>query len=395
MLLIPPQTSFTWALHYKSLGGFEFGCYLRLCHVVSAKKHPYINAFIPSHLLTSPSVGRLPFMHASENVKLIWEQYLSLVIGGSKGPFHKRSTDDVIDSLTQEACVLFPFGFPSENWTPDYSPIEKYNSFFSRIYRRTPPVPISSRWYTTESSCFYYYSIYLFGLLDNFLLHTIPRHWPGDNFRSIEDNAAYAEVVKNRIARLRTYVSSFNFVRDSVVGMVTSFPRWKFVQELERVEDKTLNRIVGVNSAVNSFLNESNLILSCQNLLAEQILAREDVSGLLRLDVYRGLLSSALYLAIKYHPYKSSFWQCVTSNSDPTRYIERSFDRKCCSETGTTVKIDRERSRLSKEKLEVSDGLLKTTISSMSSTCRKKGFTHGISQWRLALVGIPRKHSYF
>ena len=107
---------------------------------------------------------------------------------------------------------------------------------------------------------------------------------------------------------------------------------------------------------------------------------------IIEVDVYCILLVTALYLPIKYHPLKSPFRHPAIAGSDPSNYIDRSFHNRCCSETGTVVKISLERARLSESKLEASDSLLKTSMVSASASCRKKGFTHDVAPCILLLV---------
>ena len=347
-----------------------------MCHVVAAKKHHGLYSFIPTRLLTSPPIDNLLIPETPTNDRILWELFLPLVLSGSKGPFLLRAVEDYIQDLVTTATKLFPFGLPSRDWTPSHGTIVEYNSFLSRIYRRTPVVPISTRWYTVESSAFFYYSMYLFDVLDNFILDTVPHHWPGDGYQEIDDEKAYKDVVKTRITRLRTYVASFNFIRDSVVAMITSFPRWRMVRKLESIGEVETQSACGIIKALDSFRHETITILSCGHPLAEAILQRECKDGTLRIDVYRGLLTASLYMAIKHDPLKSTFWQTVLAKADPLPFIERNFDRGCCSETGTIAKITKERSRLTDSPLQVSDSLLATSITSLSATCFKKGFMH-------------------
>ena len=128
--------------------------------------------------------------------------------------------------------------------------------------------------------------------------------------------------------------------------MITSFPRWKFVQKLDSSKDKPSDRTDGILPALKYFQSETELILSCGNPLAEALLDREDTNGLLRLDVYRGLMVAALYLSLKYIPLKSTFWQSIIQGNDPSSCIQKNFNYSCCSESGTIGKIQKRKKTL-------------------------------------------------
>ena len=72
--------------------------------------------------------------------------------------------------------------------------------------------------------------------------------------------------------------------------MLTSFPRWGMMGELESIGDSRSTTDAGIVEALDSFRLGNFSILSCSNPLAEDILAREDNDGTLRLDVYRGVI---------------------------------------------------------------------------------------------------------
>ena len=146
-----------------------------------------------------------------------------------------------------------PFGFPIDARLLIYGTLEGYNSFLARLYRSTPPSPLSSRWYTTDACAFFYYCMRLFGILGNFALNAAPRHRHGDIFREIEDDKKYLEIAHKRITRLTPYLPSFNFTRDSAVAMVTSFPSWKLARQIESVDETKMGATIGIEADLGAF----------------------------------------------------------------------------------------------------------------------------------------------
>ena len=69
-------------------------------------------------------------------------------------------------------------------------------------------------------------------------------------------------------------------------------------------------------AAIQGFEKETVEIAERGNLSTEALLVSEDIDVRLRLEVYRGLLTSALYVAEKRRPVEDSFWTAILSGGE-------------------------------------------------------------------------------
>ena len=168
-------------------------------------------------------------------------------------------------------------------------------------------------------------------------------HCPGDQFVEIEQAENYQASVSTRMSRLKQYLVSYHYVLDSILAMTTSIPRWKFAQTLETASKSNPALMKGLLCATKELKRQTDNILNCGNALVEALLTREPYEKYLRLEVYRGLLRTALYVHDKSFDAHDSFWSTLMSDADISSQIHDNFSRTCCSATGTVAKIHIER----------------------------------------------------
>ena len=287
-----------------------------MSHVVNAHKTYNFPRFLPARFSLLPDLDIIVDMEVSPEVRIIWSAFLHSVLSGSKGPFYKLHSNEMLDSLVLKACRLFPLGLPGNSWIPLYAPTTEYEEFFKRLFKRTPPTPVSERWYTTEAPAYYFYAMTIFDILPLFLDNTTMRHFHGDNFFQNDDRAGYAKAVAGRLFRLRNYLTTEDYIRDSVLAMVSSIPRWTFVRLLETPDCVGSPSMKGLLAAINGFEKDTIDILTCKNFLSEALIARESIDIKLRFAIYRGLQTAALYLAEKHRSNEDTFWASVLQGGD-------------------------------------------------------------------------------
>ena len=73
-------------------------------------------------------------------------------------------------------------------------------------------------------------------------------YWPGDQYTEIEQRHEYESCIKNRMDRMRAYLTSFDYIRDSVVAMVSAIPRWRFVRALDSLDTANPGLVKGLSS---------------------------------------------------------------------------------------------------------------------------------------------------
>ena len=104
---------------------------------------------------------------------------------------------------------------------------------------------------------------------------------------------------------------------------ISSIPRWSYSQQLdfnpedeppnedcldfdEKFEFATLPiKARGIGRAQKALLNESRRIFRGKNELVEHLLRKDDPTGLIRLQSWKSICASAVYLAHKNLPYTS------------------------------------------------------------------------------------------
>ena len=107
-----------------------------------AATYPADDTLKKSFVVTPPYIGR------------IWERFISLVCG-QRGPHTRRGVHDEISELAKKCAILWPNGppKPNERWqcAQNVNPNEYWKTL-SQIFRRTVPIPVTSRWYDPVTS---------------------------------------------------------------------------------------------------------------------------------------------------------------------------------------------------------------------------------------------------
>ena len=192
-LTLSRSTRFAKRTILTSLSLYGFGNYLRLSHVVNARKTFDFKRFLPRRFELLPTLTLILDVVATPDVRTIWSSFLRYVTMGMKGPFRKVKQSDTLDNLVEIACKLFPYGLPDNTWTPVHAHMIEYEKFFTALYRKTPPTPIATRWYSVEAASYYYFSMAIFEVLPLFVDGAKISHFPGDDYVAADEMHNYSK----------------------------------------------------------------------------------------------------------------------------------------------------------------------------------------------------------
>ena len=111
-------------------------------------------------------------------------------------------------------------------------------------------------------------------------------------------------------------------------------PRWRYARCLnsDRVDSGDFPR-GGVVHALTRFNEESDRILKGENVLANRILCTVYDSGAIRIQVWRAIMRSALYIHERNLPYTTPTWRVIRGQDSPER-MRGIFNRQHCCPVG-------------------------------------------------------------
>ena len=151
--------------------------------------------------------------------------------------------------------------------------------------------------------------------------------WPGDDVeKNLLESAEYQKLSSSRMKSVQEFLHSPLFTSSTLKACISSIPRWRFIRETEAVKGEAATspdedsgaesddeftyvsvqkNLTGVARGQLGMIEESRRIFKGANPLAEFFLCRADDSAVVRLEVWRSIVASALYMADKNLPYTS------------------------------------------------------------------------------------------
>ena len=154
------------------------------------------------------------------------------------------------------------------------------------------------------------------------------KFWPGDDMeRNLVPGTEYEQISKTRVEKLQEFITSDSFPRVLLKACLSSLPRWKYVQQMDRMprpkeasgqdhdEEQSdasdeeyehysiPKNMKGVSRGQGAFLNEARRIMSGSDDLVEYFLPNNQYESVIRLEVWRSICASALYLSDRNYPF--------------------------------------------------------------------------------------------
>ena len=176
-----------------------------------------------------------------------------------------------------------------------------------------------------ERTAWYYVGLRAFSMVESWLPESAKIHFlPGDEVKAnVLETDEYKAYCSARMKKTQTFLRSQEFVASTFKASISCIPRWRFMRELyfdnerkrrhgeddgEESEEEfefvsTPSDLRGVGRAQRAFLDESRRILKGRDELVEYFLNREVQRETLRLEIWRSMIASGVYLGERNLPF--------------------------------------------------------------------------------------------
>ena len=219
----------------------------------------------------------------------------------------------------------------------------------------------------------------MFNIIDHVICDDVTMtYFPGDDIQAaLLQPEEYKKLCGKRLTKVKKFIKSDEHISAIVKSCISSIPRWRFARELQadpkektrcaddggesddsdddRFEYISVDKdLRGIARAQGGFLDDARRILKGKHSLAEFVINREPDHTTIRLEVWRSIAASALYLSEKNMPFTSDVYRVIRGEYSPVHFLS-SIDGmpRCCSESGAEEKIYRILSKLPRDETRV------------------------------------------
>ena len=183
----------------------------------------------------------------------------------------------------------------------------------------------------------------------------------GEISASLLDSEEYKFLFEKRVSKVNRFVKTPHYTSSSIKACVSSSPRWRYVSEMnadprarkkqlkqtdlddssgQTSDDERFERVSapedlrGVARGQKGLLEESRNILKGRDDLVDLIINREEDEKAIRLETYRSIASTALYMADKNLPYTGNPYRVIRGEYDARDYCYSIRGMPyCCSDS--------------------------------------------------------------